>query len=93
LSVRMALGAEPRDLVWLVVRQGLLLTATGAAAGGLGAFVIGRLLASLLFGVSPGDLPAYAAAIATATVAALVACVVPAHRAASLDPLQGLRAE
>ncbi|HEY2850073.1 MAG TPA: ABC transporter permease [Gemmatimonadaceae bacterium] len=93
LSVRMALGAEPRDLVWLVVRQGLLLTAMGAAAGGLGAFVMGRLLSSVLFGVSPGDAAAYAVAIAAAIVAALVACALPARRAASLDPLQGLRAE
>ena len=93
LSVRAALGAQPRDLLWLVVRQGLVLTAIGAAAGGVGAFVLGRVLSSLLFGVSPGDAAAFAAAIATATLAALVACILPARRAASLDPLQGLRAE
>jgi len=93
LSVRMALGAQPRDLVWLVVRQGLLLTAAGAAAGGLGAFALGRVLSSLLVGVSPGDTLAFAAAIATAAAASLVACILPARRAASIDPLQGLRAD
>ncbi len=93
LSVRMALGAQPRDLLWLVIRQGLTLTLIGAAAGGLGAFVLGRVVSSWLFGVSPGDATAFAAAILTATLAALVACILPARRAASLDPLQGLRAE
>jgi predicted permease len=93
LSVRMALGAEPRDLIWLVVKQGLVLTMLGAAAGGIGAFALGRVLSSLLFGVSSADAGAFAVAIATATLAALVACIVPARRAASLDPLLGLRGE
>jgi ABC-type antimicrobial peptide transport system permease subunit len=93
LSVRMALGAQPRDLLWLVIRQGLMLTAIGAAAGGVAAFLLGRVLSSLLFGISPADAAAFTAAIATATLAALLACILPARRAASLDPLQGLRAE
>jgi putative ABC transport system permease protein len=93
ISVRMALGAQKRDVLWLVVRQGLLLAATGAAAGAAGAFALGRTLSSLLFGVTAGDVTAFAIALAVALGTAVVACLLPARRAASLDPLQGLRAE
>jgi predicted permease len=93
LSVRMALGAQPRDVVWLVVRQGLTLTLVGAAAGAFGAFALGRTLSSLLYGVSPGDAPAFTIAVALATITALAACLLPARRAASLDLLAGLRAD
>jgi putative ABC transport system permease protein len=93
LSVRMALGAQPRDVLWLVVRQGLGLTLVGAAAGAFGAFALGRTLSSLLYGVSSGDTLAFAAAVALATLTALAACVLPARRAAAIDPLQGLRAD
>jgi putative ABC transport system permease protein len=93
LSVRMALGAQPSDVVWLVVRHGLVLTALGAAAGSFSAFALGRVLSGLLFGVSPGDGEAFLAAIVIATLAAMLACILPARRAATLDPLQGLRAE
>ena len=93
LSVRMALGAEPRDVVWLVVRQGLRFAAVGVAAGAAGALALGRALSSLLYGVSSGDAPAFAVAIAVAVLTALTACVVPARRAAAIDPLAGLRAD
>jgi putative ABC transport system permease protein len=93
LSVRMALGAQPRDVLWLVVRQGLTLTLVGATAGAVGAFALGRTLSSLLYGVSSGDTLAFAVAVALATITALAACVLPARRAASIDPLQGLRAD
>jgi putative ABC transport system permease protein len=93
LSVRMALGAQPRDVLWLVVRQGLGLTLVGAAAGAFGAFALGRTLSSLLYGVSSGDTLAFAAAVALATLTALAACALPARRAAAIDPLQGLRAD
>jgi predicted permease len=91
LSVRMALGAQPRDVLWLVVRQGLTLTLVGGLLGGAGAFALGRTLSSLLYGVSAGDVTAFSAAIALALVTALVACWLPARRAASLNPLEGLR--
>ena len=93
LSVRMALGARPRDVLWLVLRQGLALTLAGAVVGAAGAFAIGRAISSLLVGVSPADAAAYAAALAVAVLAAAVACVAPAWRAASIDPLQGLRVQ
>ena len=93
LSVRMALGARPRDVVWLVVRQGLMLTLVGAVIGTVGALALGRTLSSLLYGVSSGDVPAFALAIGVAVVTAIGACLLPARRAAALDPLKGLRAE
>ncbi len=93
LSVRMALGAQPRDVLWLVVRQGLWLALIGGATGAAGALAVGRALSSLLYGVSSGDATAFAAAVAVALVTALAACLLPARRAASLDPLTGLRAD
>jgi len=93
LSVRMALGAQPRDVLWLVVRQGLWLAIVGGVAGAMGAFALGRTLSSLLYGVSAVDAASFAAAIAVALLTAVAACLLPARRAASLDPLQGLRAE
>ena len=93
IGVRIALGAPRGSVLWLVVRQGLLLAVIGAVAGAAGAFALGRTLSSLLFGVSAADVPAFGIALAVALVTAVVACLLPAHRAASLDPLQGLRAE
>ena len=93
LSVRMALGAQPRDVLWLVVRQGLWLAAIGGVAGTAGALAIGRVLSSLLYGVSAGDAASFGAAFVLAVVTALAACLLPARRAAALDPLQGLRAD
>jgi putative ABC transport system permease protein len=93
LSVRMALGARPRDLLWLVVKQGLWLTIVGSLAGVAGAFALGRTLSSLLYGVSSGDTTAFVAAVMLAAITALAACALPARRAASIDPLAGLRAD
>lgn len=91
LSVRMALGAQPRDLLWLVVRQGMWLTLAGGAAGAFGALALGRTLSSLLYGVSAADAAAFGAALVLALVTALFACWLPARRAAAMNPLDGLR--
>ena len=93
LSVRMALGAQPSDVLWLVVRQGLWLAMIGGVAGAAGALAVGRAMSSLLYGVSSGDAAAFGVAIALALVTALAACLLPARRAAALDPLAGLRAD
>ena len=93
LSVRMALGAQPRDVLWLVVKQGLWFAAIGGAAGAAGALAVGRALSSLLYGVSSGDAAAFTVAITLAVVTAVAACLLPARRAAALDPLSGLRAD
>jgi len=93
LSVRMALGAQARDVLWLVVREGLALTVAGSLIGGAGALAIGRTLSSFLYGVSSGDAVAFGAALTLAMVTALAACVLPARRAAAIDPLAGLRSQ
>jgi predicted permease len=92
LSVRMALGAQPRTVLWLVMKQGLWLTLLGSALGGAGVTVIGRTLSSLLYGVSPTDATAFGVAFVLAVATALTACVFPARRAAAIDPIEGLRA-
>jgi len=87
----MALGAQPRDVLWLVVKQGLALAAVGGVAGAAGALAIGRALSSLLYGVSSGDAVAFSIAIAVAVTTTVAACLLPARRAATIDPLAGLR--
>jgi ABC-type antimicrobial peptide transport system permease subunit len=89
----MALGAQPGDVLWLVVRYGLRLAIAGGVVGVIGALAIGRALSSLLYGVSSVDVPAFAVAVALALVTASAACVLPARRAAHLDPLAGLRTD
>ena len=93
LGVRLALGAQRIDVLWLVVRQGLWLALIGGAIGAAGALAVGRAMSSLLYGVSAGDVPSFVVAIALALATALVACLLPAWRAAGLDPLVGLRAD
>jgi putative ABC transport system permease protein len=92
IGVRMALGAQRGDVLWLVVRQGLWLALIGGVAGAAGALAVGRAMSSLLYGVSSGDLTAFTLAIVLALATALAACLLPARRAAALDPLAGLRA-
>jgi putative ABC transport system permease protein len=93
ISIRMALGAQPGGVLWLVVRQGLLLTVAGSAAGVLGAWLAARTLAAVLFGVAPGDPAALVGATFLALVVALAACLLPAWRASRLDPLAALRSD
>jgi putative ABC transport system permease protein len=93
ISIRMALGAQPGGVVWLVLRQGLLLTIVGSVAGVAAAWLAARALAAVLFGVAPGDPAALAGAIATALGVALIACLVPAWRASRVDPLAALRTD
>ena len=89
----MALGAQTADVLSLVVKQGLWFAAVGVAVGTLGALAIGRVLASLLYGVSAADVASFGAAIVLAVVTATAACLLPARRAAALDPLTGLRGD
>ena len=91
LSVRLALGAQPRDVLWLVVRHGMSLTILGGAAGAVGAFALGRTMSSLLYGVTAADASAFGVALALALLTALLACWLPARRAAAMNPLDGLR--
>jgi ABC-type antimicrobial peptide transport system permease subunit len=93
LGIRMALGARPVDALRLVLADGLRLTAAGAALGLLGAVLGGRLLRGLLFGVTAVDPVTFTGVLLILTTAALVACGLPAVRAARADPARALRAE
>jgi predicted permease len=93
IGVRMALGAQPREVVWLFVRRGMLPLGIGLIAGLLGTFLVGRLLQGLLIDTSPTDLLTLAVVVALLVVGSVTACLLPARKAANLDPLAALRAE
>jgi ABC-type antimicrobial peptide transport system permease subunit len=89
----MALGASARDVVRLVVREGLAVTLGGLLAGTAGALVLARLLASLLYAVPAHDPPTFAGVAAVVAAVALAACALPARRAARTSPQVALRHE
>jgi predicted permease len=91
IGIRMALGAQPRQVVWEVLRGGLRLVGVGSVIGVAGAWFAARLMASLLAGVSAHDPQAYLAVITLFAVAALLATFFPARRAASVDPVKSLK--
>jgi putative ABC transport system permease protein len=91
IGVRMALGARPSDVLAMVLRQGIKLAAAGTALGLFGAFLLAGALRTLLFGVSAADPASYAAAAVVLGLAVLIACAVPAWRAARIDPVLALR--
>jgi putative ABC transport system permease protein len=91
LSIRLALGATPTGVRWLVVRTGLVLSLAGSAVGVAVAYVVARQLAALLYGVSPADPVALLGVALVALTSAMIACAIPAWRASRLDPLAGLR--
>ena len=93
IGIRMALGAQRRDITAMFVRQGLQVTVVGIACGGGAAFAATRLMSSLLFGVSSRDPWTYAAAIACIVAVSWLACYLPSRRAATVDPASTLRAE
>ena len=92
-GLRMVLGAQGGDVLGLVMKQGAGMVAIGIVAGLATAFALTRLMASLLFGVTPTDLPTFAAVTAVLFAVALAACYVPARRATCVDPIQTLRYE
>jgi predicted permease len=91
LGVRMALGASRRDALWLVLREVLMMGGIGVAVGLPLAMVATRLITSLLFGVSPWDVPAFAAAIALLALVLIFAAWIPARRATRVPPSAALR--
>lgn len=92
-GLRIALGATPGDVLWLVLSRGALFIAAGLVVGTLGALSLTRLLTAMVYGVSPTDPLTFAAAIGLLAVVALAACLVPAAKAARIDPLAALRSE
>ena len=93
VGIRMALGATQRDVLSLIVSQGMIMTVLGLVIGLLGAAASTRLFASLLFGVEPFDLKAYAAVTVLLGAVALLASALPARRASRIDPMTSLRSE
>jgi putative ABC transport system permease protein len=93
LAVRMALGARARQVLQLVIKDGLVLASIGIAVGLAGAFALTRLLRSLLFEVQPTDVQTFAMVAALLIIVALLASYLPARRASKVDPLKALRSE
>ena len=91
LGIRIALGAQPGNIVGLVLRQGMELTVVGVVAGLLGAVALTRVMSSLLFGVTATDTLTFAAVAAILIAAAFFATVIPAGRATRVDPMTVLR--
>jgi predicted permease len=93
IGIRMALGAQRRDIERLMVRPGLVLAAAGVAAGVVSAAFLARLMSAVLFAVAPTDAVTYASVSLLLVLVALAACYVPARRATRQDPLIALRIE
>ena len=93
IALRMALGASRNRVVAMVVREGILLAAIGSVLGLIGSYFVGHAMRSMLFGIGTVDFSAFAAVGLVLLVAALLACYLPARRAASVHPMQLLRTE
>jgi putative ABC transport system permease protein len=93
IGIRVALGAKPRDVAGMILRQGMTLVVAGLAVGVLAAMALTRMLRTLLFEVQPFDPITFAAVSLTLAAVALVACYLPARRALRVDPLLALRRE
>jgi putative ABC transport system permease protein len=91
IGVRMALGAQRREVVTMVVRDGMRLFAFAMPIAFAGIWWSNRAIATLLFGVLPSDLPTQAVALGTLAVATAVACAIPARRASRVDPTVAIR--
>jgi putative ABC transport system permease protein len=91
IGVRMALGAQIVDVLKLVLRRAMWLAVIGIGIGVAGAVAVTRYLTSLLFGVKPIDTVTFVAVAVVLAVVVFVACMVPARRAAKIDPLEALR--
>ncbi|MBO0861935.1 MAG: ABC transporter permease, partial [Chloracidobacterium sp.] len=93
VGVRMALGAQPGDVVRLILKQGLALTLIGVAAGIFGAIAAARVMSGLLYGVAATDPVTFAAISLLLAIVAMLACYLPARRAAKIEPIAALRHE
>ena len=93
IGVRVALGAQRRDVIGLIVRQGMSLAAIGIAVGLVGAFGMTRVVRTLLIGVSPTDPLSFVSVALFLAGVALLASVIPARRATEVDPIVALRVE
>jgi putative ABC transport system permease protein len=93
IGIRMALGAEGKDVVMMILRRWMTTTGAGIAAGLTGTLLLGRVLSTLLFGVDPADGPVLAAVTLFLACVAGLASYLPARRATRIDPMETLRGE
>jgi putative ABC transport system permease protein len=93
IGIRMALGAQLRDVLTLILKRGVVLALVGLGVGLAGAFALTRLMATLLFGVKPVDALTFAIVSVCVIAVAVIACYIPARRATKVDPLTALRYE
>jgi putative ABC transport system permease protein len=93
IGIRMALGASARDVLKMVVGQGMLLVLIGLGCGLLGAFAVTRVMSSMLFGVSTTDPLTFMVISLLLALVAFLACYIPARRATRVDPMTALRYE
>jgi putative ABC transport system permease protein len=93
IGIRMAIGAQPRDVFAMILGHGMKLALIGIGLGLVGAFALTRLMASMLFGVEPTDATTFSAIAVLLTVVALLACYLPGRRATKVEPTVSLRYE
>jgi ABC-type lipoprotein release transport system permease subunit len=93
LGIRIALGAQGRDVLWLVIRQGMMLALLGLLLGLAGAWALTRLMTSVLYGVSATDVVTFAGVTLLLALIVLLACWIPARRATKVDPMIALRCD
>ena len=91
IGIRMALGAQPRSILKLIVGRGLVLVSVGAVIGVLASFGLTRFIENMLFGVTPTDPLTFVMIVALLGFVALLACLIPAQRAMRVDPIVVLR--
>ena len=91
IGLRMALGAEPGDVSWLIVRQLAVIVLAGLLGGAAGAWALQGVLRTMVFGVRPADPAVFAAAVVIVGATSAIAALLPARRAARLDPVAALR--
>jgi putative ABC transport system permease protein len=93
IGVRMALGARPRDVLRIIVKQGITLVGIGLGIGLIGAAALSRVMESLLFGIGATDAATFVLVSLLLSAIALLACFIPARRATKVDPMIALRYE
>jgi putative ABC transport system permease protein len=93
IGLRIALGADQKDVLRIILREGIVLAAIGLGIGLAGACAVGRTMQSTLFGVGSVDLAAFSSVALVLLASALLACYIPARRATKVDPMVALRYE